>query len=146
MHNRGLRCVPLELFPPRARLSGLGCTAEWAESLAVNTRTQHLELSNAYYRFTRTGRSAYAWCDACLGAGGRVHPQADVKVKSVIRSGPSVTLAAPVAAGTVLPPTVELQPLPADVEVGYRPYHYVTWNNRVVLVEPGTRKVVRIID
>ncbi len=73
-------------------------------------------------------------------------PDADVKVKSVIRTGPSVTLSSPVAVGTVLPPTVELQPLPAEVEVGYRPYHYVTWNNRVVLVEPGTRKVVRIID
>jgi hypothetical protein len=73
-------------------------------------------------------------------------PDADVKVKRVIRTGPSVTLSAPVAVGTVLPPTVELQPLPAEVEVGYRPYRYVRWNDRVVLVEPGTRKVVRIID
>jgi hypothetical protein len=73
-------------------------------------------------------------------------PEADVQVRSVIRSGASVTFSAPMAVGTVLPPTVELQPLPAEVEVGYRPYRYVTWNNRVVLVEPGTRKVVRIID
>ena len=73
-------------------------------------------------------------------------PDADVKVKTIIKPAPAASLSAPVAVGTVLPPTVELQPLPAEVDVSYRPYRYITWNNRVVLVEPGTRKVVRIID
>ena len=48
--------------------------------------------------------------------------------------------------GAVVPPAVELHPFPATVTVpAIRPYHYVYWNDQIVLVEPGTRKVVKII-
>ena len=51
-----------------------------------------------------------------------------------------------ITVGAVLPSDVELLEVPATV--GYAPvqqYRYVTVGSRVVLVEPATRKVVRVI-
>lgn len=42
--------------------------------------------------------------------------------------------------GSTLPDTVELQPIP-DVE-----YRYVVVDDRTVLVEPGTRRIVQVIE
>ncbi|GLS41009.1 hypothetical protein GCM10010869_66060 [Mesorhizobium tianshanense] len=42
--------------------------------------------------------------------------------------------------GSTLPDTVELQPIP-DVE-----YRYVVVDNHTVLVDPGTRRIVQVID
>jgi hypothetical protein len=49
-------------------------------------------------------------------------PDADARVRTVIRGGPAVTLAEPVTVGATLPASVALQALPADVDVTYRPY------------------------
>jgi hypothetical protein len=51
-----------------------------------------------------------------------------------------------ITVGAVVPSNVELLEVPATV--GYAPvqqYRYVTVGSRVVLVEPATRKVVRVI-
>jgi hypothetical protein len=42
--------------------------------------------------------------------------------------------------GSALPETVELHEVP-DVQ-----YRYVVVDNRTVLVDPGTRRIVKIID
>lgn len=74
-----------------------------------------------------------------------IGPDYDVRLRG-LAVGPSVTVAEPVAVGTVLPADIALSPLPADVDVSLRPYRYVVWNGRTVLVEPGTRRVIRVVE
>jgi hypothetical protein len=51
-----------------------------------------------------------------------------------------------VSVGAVLPDDVRMYDVPATVEYApIRQYRYVTVGNRVVLVEPATRRVVRVI-
>jgi hypothetical protein len=54
---------------------------------------------------------------------------------------PSVTVRERVVVGEPLPPTVELRPVP-----NYTEYRYAVVNDRRVIVEPRTRKIVKIID
>jgi hypothetical protein len=55
--------------------------------------------------------------------------------------GPSVTVRERVVVGTPLPPTVELRTVPSHSE-----YRYAIVNDQRVIVEPRTRKVIKIID
>jgi hypothetical protein len=51
-----------------------------------------------------------------------------------------------VSVGAVLPGEVQLYEVPATVEYApVRQYRYVTVGDRVVLVEPATRRVIRVI-
>jgi hypothetical protein len=52
-----------------------------------------------------------------------------------------VTLRERVVVGEPLPPTVELRTVPSHTE-----YRYAVVNDRRVIVEPRTRKVIKIID
>ncbi len=54
---------------------------------------------------------------------------------------PSVVVRERVVVGEPLPPTVELRPVPSHTE-----YRYAVVNDRRVIVEPRTRKVIKIID
>lgn len=54
---------------------------------------------------------------------------------------PSVTVRERVVVGEPLPPTVELRTVPSHTE-----YHYAVVNDRRVIVEPRTRKIIKIID
>jgi hypothetical protein len=54
---------------------------------------------------------------------------------------PSVTVRERVVVGEPLPATVELRPVP-----NYTEYRYAVVNDRRVIVEPRTRKIVKIID
>jgi hypothetical protein len=56
------------------------------------------------------------------------------------------TISGQIAVGAVLPAEVELATVPADWGPEIVRYRYVYHNNRVVLVEPQSRKVVHIID
>ena len=63
---------------------------------------------------------------------------------AVITSSPrerSVVVREQVVVGEPLPPTVELRTVPRHTE-----YRYAVVNDRRVIVEPRTRKVIRIID
>ena len=58
---------------------------------------------------------------------------------------PSYTYAEPVAVGTVLPSSgFVYHKLPA--EYGSGDYEYTVVNKRTVVVEPGTRRVVQIVN
>ena len=57
-----------------------------------------------------------------------------------------VTLKEQVTVGVTLPTDVELVAVPETWGPSVTKYRYVYWNNRVVLVEPSSRKVVQIID
>jgi hypothetical protein len=66
-------------------------------------------------------------------------------VKERIVSPPPAELS--VSVGTEIPSAVELYEMPAAVTVApARRYRYTVVNDRVVLVDPGTRKVVRVIS
>ncbi|MGZ5871456.1 MAG: DUF1236 domain-containing protein [Bradyrhizobium sp.] len=54
---------------------------------------------------------------------------------------PSVTVRERVVVGEPLPPAVELRPVPR-----YTGYRYAVVNDRRVIVDPRTRRVIRIID
>jgi uncharacterized protein DUF1236 len=55
--------------------------------------------------------------------------------------GPSVTVRERVVVGEPLPPIVELRPVPR-----YTEYRYAVVNDRRVIVDPRTRRVLKIID
>ncbi|QDW37906.1 DUF1236 domain-containing protein [Bradyrhizobium sp. KBS0727] len=54
---------------------------------------------------------------------------------------PSVTVRERVVVGEPLPPAVELRPVPRHTE-----YRYAVVNDRRVIVEPRTRRVIKIIE
>ena len=54
---------------------------------------------------------------------------------------PSVRVRERVVVGEPLPATVELRPVP-----NYTQYRYAVVNDRRVIVEPRTRKIIKIID
>ena len=54
---------------------------------------------------------------------------------------PSVTVRERIVVGEPLPPSVQLRSVPNHTE-----YRYAVVNDRRVIVEPRTRKIVRIID
>lgn len=54
---------------------------------------------------------------------------------------PSVTVRERIVVGEPLPPSVELRRVPSHTE-----YSYAVVNDRRVIVEPRTRKIIKIID
>jgi hypothetical protein len=76
---------------------------------------------------------------AALGAAVEI-PNAVITSVAGVRA-PSVVVEEPVAVGEPLPPVVELRPVP-----GYVEYRYAVVNNQRVIVEPRTRRVIRIIQ
>jgi Protein of unknown function (DUF1236) len=51
-----------------------------------------------------------------------------------------------VVVGAVLPPSVILAPVPEVWGPDLAPYRYVYWNDRVVLVDPATHRVIDIVE
>jgi hypothetical protein len=74
----------------------------------------------------------------------------DVVIRRVIREpAPRVVLRERVTVGTVLPDTVELEAFPDEARSRetIREYRYVRdAQDRIVVVEPGSRKVIRVIE
>jgi hypothetical protein len=63
------------------------------------------------------------------------------RVRTAPPAGFSVTV------GAEVPPAVELYEVPADIEYApVRRYRYTVHEDRVFIVDPGTRKVIRIIS
>src|SRR3954466_15887906 len=74
------------------------------------------------------------------GAGGAAAEIPNAVITSVPR-GPSVRVQERVVVGEPLPPTVELRTVPSHTE-----YRYAIVNDQRVIVDPRTRRVVRIIE
>ena len=64
----------------------------------------------------------------------------------VIERVPVATIPGEVRVGMALPPGIDLVAVPETWGPSVMRYRYVHWNNRVVLVEPSSRKVIQIID
>jgi hypothetical protein len=75
---------------------------------------------------------------AAVGAGLEI-PNA--VIGSIPRDEPSVVVRERVVVGEPLPPAVELRTVPR-----YTEYRYAIVNDRRVIVEPRTRRVIKIID
>jgi hypothetical protein len=78
----------------------------------------------------------------------QIEPEYRTKIKSYVtekRVRP-VTSQERIVVGAKVPASVELEAVPADWEPSVSKYRYVYSNNRVMLVDPGTRTVVHEID
>jgi hypothetical protein len=75
---------------------------------------------------------------AAVGAGLEI---SNAVFGAVPRGEPSVTVHERVVVGEPLPETVVLRPVPS-----YTEYRYAVVNDRRVIVEPRTRKIIKIID
>ena len=78
----------------------------------------------------------------------QIEPQYRTKIKSYVtekRVRP-VTTQARIVVGAKVPASVELEAVPADWGPSVTKYRYVYSNERVMLVDPGTRTVVQEID
>ncbi|BCH16322.1 MULTISPECIES: DUF1236 domain-containing protein [unclassified Mesorhizobium] len=72
-----------------------------------------------------------------------IQPEQETVIREYVRKQPLASvnlLGVELNIGSALPETVELHEVP-DVE-----YRYVVVDNRTVLVDPGTRRIVKIID
>jgi Protein of unknown function (DUF1236) len=59
---------------------------------------------------------------------------------------PAARIPGEVRVGVALPADIELAPVPETWGPSVKRYRYVHWNDRVVLVEPSSRRVIQIID
>jgi len=72
-----------------------------------------------------------------------IQPEQDTVIREYVKKQPLASVKLPgveLNVGTSLPDTVELHEVP---NVKYR---YVVIDNRTVLVDPGTRKIVKVYD
>jgi hypothetical protein len=72
-----------------------------------------------------------------------IAPEQETVIKEYVHKQPLASVKLPgieLNVGTALPDTVELHKIP-DVK-----YEYVVVDNRTVVVDPGTRKIIKIIN
>ncbi|ADV11942.1 DUF1236 domain-containing protein [Mesorhizobium sp. M7A.F.Ca.CA.001.09.2.1] len=72
-----------------------------------------------------------------------IQPEQDTVIREYVKKQPLASVKIPgveLNVGSALPDTVELHEIP-DVK-----YRYVVVDNRTVLVDPGTRKIVKVYD
>lgn len=77
-----------------------------------------------------------------------IEPEYRTRINSYVtehRVAP-VTLREKVIVGATLPEDVELRTVPADWGPNLTKYRYIYSNNHVMLVEPSSRRVVRVVD
>jgi Protein of unknown function (DUF1236) len=84
---------------------------------------------------------------AGAAVGGALTADQSTKVKTYVvkEKRPSVKVTEKVAVGETLPSSVQFYAIPADVGVQTQ-YRYTVVNDRTVLVDPGTRKVIQVIE
>lgn len=77
-----------------------------------------------------------------------ISPEQRTRIKEYVveRKVAPVTIEERIAVGATLPPTVQLHPVPPAWGPNFVKYRYVYSGDHVVLVEPGSRRVVEVID
>ena len=82
------------------------------------------------------------------GAAIQIEPQYRTKIKTYVTEKRVRPLATQerIVVGSKVPASVELEAVPADWGPSVTKYRYVYSNDRVMLVDPGTRTVVHEID
>ena len=72
-----------------------------------------------------------------------IQPEQETVIREYVKKQPLASVTLPgleLNVGTALPDTVELREVP-DVQ-----YRYVVIDNRTVVVDPGTRKIIKVYD
>lgn len=72
-----------------------------------------------------------------------IQPEQDTVIREYVKKQPLASVKVPgveLNIGSAVPDTVELHEIP-DVK-----YRYVVVDNRTVLVDPGTRKIIKVYD
>jgi len=77
---------------------------------------------------------------AAVGAAVEI-PNAVITSVEGVREPSVVTIEEPVVVGEPLPASVEVRPVP-----GYTDYRYAVVNNQRVIVDPRSRRVIRVIE
>ena len=78
---------------------------------------------------------------AAVGAAVEVPNAVITSVQGIREPSAAVTIEDPIVVGEPLPAAVEVRPVP-----GYVDYRYALVNNHRVIVEPRTRRVIRVIE
>jgi hypothetical protein len=76
----------------------------------------------------------------------QIEPQYRTKIKSYITEHRPVATKEKIVVGGRVPADVELAAVPSDWGPSLTKYRYVYSNDRVMLVDPGTRTVVQEVD
>jgi hypothetical protein len=99
-------------------------------------------------RFMILATAAFLSTAAFAQTGVEIAPEQRTKIKQYVTTQKvaPVTMKERVTVGATLPAEVRLQPVPADWGPSVMKYHYIYADDRVVLVEPSTRKVITVID
>jgi len=89
---------------------------------------------------TTTGRAP--------GAAIQIEPESRTRIKAYVteRKLQPVTVKERIAVGAAVPSEVELQEVPTEWGPSLTKYRYVYSNDRIMLVDPGTRTVIQEID
>jgi len=98
-----------------------------------------------------TGALAQSSVTTTTGAGRAdvvVEPEARTRIKTYVTEKKlrPVTTKERIAVGATVPSDVELVTVPSDWGPSLTKYRYVYSNDRVMLVDPGSRTVVQTID
>lgn len=96
-------------------------------------------------RVAATGLALFAGVSLASAQTVVIEPEQQVVIKEYVQKKPLASIALPgveLNIGSTVPEEVELR----AVEVPDVNYEYVVVDNRTVLVEPGTRKIVHIYD
>ena len=72
--------------------------------------------------------------------------RAVIKQYVVTKKVAPVKMTEKVVIGAMIPQDVELVVAPSEWGDGYKDYRFIYTDDRVILVDPGTRKVIQIID
>ncbi len=82
------------------------------------------------------------------GAAIQIEPEYRTKIKTYVteKKVRPITTQERIVVGAKVPASVELEAVPSDWGPSVSKYRYVYSNNRVMLVDPGTRTVVHEID
>ena len=116
---------------------------------AVSLIAALLLASGAAYAQSTTATGAASGAAAGAAVGGTVGAAvgAGLEIPNAVITSiqgervPSVRVRERVVVGEPLPATVELRPVP-----NYTQYRYAVVNDRRVIVEPRTRKIIKIVD
>ena len=120
-----------------AAVSLLASSTAFAQSTTVQGANEGARTGNAVGG--PVGGAVGGTVGAAVGLGLEI-PNA-VITSIVGERAPSVVVRERIVVGEPLPPTVELRTVPNHTE-----YRYAVVNDRRVIVEPRTRKIIKIID
>lgn len=122
--------------------------------ISLSTLAAALMMTGAAFAQTGTGTGTSTGSGAAGGSATSttttttITPQQESTIKTYVRKEKTKSVAVPsgftLSTGATVPPTVELHSFGSDV--GMTQYRYVVMNNRTVIVDPSTRKVIKVID